>query len=128
MPATIRRRVTLLGCSVALIGLGVFFALQNLDTAVKYAGIGGFFVGLAGAAMSVVQFRAARQQARSATTPSTATHTVSPEPRPDTGGNSTGRSSGVTNEAHHNEFVQQGPQSVMNIEKNYGIGGSGGGN
>jgi len=49
---TWRKRIALLALSVLLAGLGVFFFLQDLGTATNYAGIGTFFVGVVGLAIS----------------------------------------------------------------------------
>ena len=46
------RSVAVATGSLVLVGLGSFFALQDLGTAVKYAGIGSFFIGLIGAGMT----------------------------------------------------------------------------
>jgi hypothetical protein len=49
---TRKSRIAVAVCSAALIGIGVFFAAQDLGTAAKYAGVGSFFIGLIGCAMT----------------------------------------------------------------------------
>jgi hypothetical protein len=70
-----RRRLVAVMCSLAFVGTGAFFALQDLGTAVKYAGVGSFFIGLVGLVMSgaslAVAIRGARQPERARTAPVT---------------------------------------------------------
>ncbi|MGW4527747.1 hypothetical protein [Amycolatopsis sp. NPDC004378] len=53
------KRVTVAVISVVLITFGIVFALQDLGTAAKLAGVGSFVVGLVGAAMTATSLRLA---------------------------------------------------------------------